>query len=58
VLETDTEATLSARVKEWERRMYPEAIQLVAQGRLEMKDEVSYLDGRPLNSPLVAGSGS
>jgi phosphoribosylglycinamide formyltransferase-1 len=58
VLETDTEATLSARVKEWERRMYPEAIQLVAQGRLEMKDEVSYLDGRPLSSPLIAGSGS
>lgn len=58
VLEDDTEATLSARVKEWERKMYPQAIELVAQGRLEMKDDKTYLDGLPLASPLGVGDGS
>jgi phosphoribosylglycinamide formyltransferase 1 len=37
VLETDTEETLSARILVEEHRIYPEAIQLFAQGRLTIE---------------------
>lgn len=53
VLASDNEETLSARVKEQERIMYPRAIKLVSQGRLEMKHGQAYLDGRPLSAPLA-----
>ena len=53
VLASDNEETLSARVKEQERIMYPRAIKLVSQGRLEMKHGQAYLDGRPLAAPLA-----
>ncbi len=37
VKEDDTEETLAARILEQEHRIYPEAIQLYAEGRLEIK---------------------
>jgi phosphoribosylglycinamide formyltransferase 1 len=36
VLDDDTEATLAARILEEEHRLYPEAIRLYAEGRLEV----------------------
>ena len=36
VLEGDTEETLSARILVEEHRLYPEAIRLFAEGRLEV----------------------
>ena len=38
VLEGDTEATLSARILAEEHRLYPEAVRLYAEGRLELRD--------------------
>ena len=38
VLEGDTEATLAARILVEEHRLYPEAIRLYAEDRLELKD--------------------
>ena len=38
VLEGDTEATLSARILAEEHRLYPEAVRLYAEGRLELHD--------------------
>jgi len=47
VLERDTEATLSARILAEEHRLYPEAIRLYAEDRLELKDRrVSVRAGR------------
>lgn len=37
VLQDDTEATLAARILEQEHKIYPEAIQLYAEGRLEVQ---------------------
>ncbi len=37
VLETDTDETLSTRILEHEHRIYPEAIQLYAEGRLRVE---------------------
>ncbi len=37
VLEEDTEETLAARILEYEHKIYPRAIQLYAQGRLEIQ---------------------
>jgi len=49
----DDEATLAARVLQQEHRIYPECIGLFAAGRLELRDGVVLLDGRPLREPLV-----
>ncbi|MFC2157712.1 phosphoribosylglycinamide formyltransferase [Acidobacteriota bacterium] len=38
VLQDDTEETLSARILKEEHRIYPEAVQLYFQGRLEVRD--------------------
>jgi phosphoribosylglycinamide formyltransferase-1 len=38
VLEGDTEASLSARILTEEHRLYPEAVRLYAEGRLELHD--------------------
>lgn len=40
VLEDDTEETLSARIQKEEHRVYPEAIRLFTQGRLEVNGRV------------------
>ena len=52
VLPGDTEATLSARVQQGEHRIYPQAIDWFARGRLLLKEGRAWLDGRPLDAPL------
>jgi phosphoribosylglycinamide formyltransferase-1 len=48
----DDEASLAARVLETEHRIYPECIRWFATGRLQWRDGVVLLDGRPLTSPV------
>jgi phosphoribosylglycinamide formyltransferase-1 len=48
----DTEESLSARVKACERKMYPAVLNMLAAGRLEMKDGKIWLDNQPLEKPL------
>jgi phosphoribosylglycinamide formyltransferase-1 len=52
VLPGDTENTLSARVQQAEHRIYPQAIDWFARGRLLLKDGRAWLDGKPLDTPL------
>jgi len=49
----DTEETLSARVQRQEHRIYPEAIDWFARGRLECREDRAWLDGQPLKSPVL-----
>jgi len=44
----DTEQVLAARVLEQEHRIYPLAIQLFAEGRVQLSGEAVILDGDPL----------
>jgi len=44
----DTEAGLAARVLEQEHRIYPLALKLVAQGRVQVKDGRCLIDGVPV----------
>jgi len=43
----DTEATLAARVLEVEHRIYPQALRLVAEGRVNIVDGKCLIDGSP-----------
>lgn len=52
VLPEDSEMTLSARVQQSEHRIYPQAIDWFARGRLLLKDGRAWLDGQPLDAPL------
>jgi phosphoribosylglycinamide formyltransferase-1 len=49
----DTEATLSARVLATEHVIYPKVIGWVAKGRLQWRNDRPWLDGRPLEQPIV-----
>jgi phosphoribosylglycinamide formyltransferase-1 len=49
----DTEATLAERVRQIEHRIYPQAVNWIAQGRLECREGQPWLDGAPLRSPVV-----
>jgi phosphoribosylglycinamide formyltransferase-1 len=53
VLPGDSEADLSARVQRQEHRIYPAAIEWFAQGRLELRDDRAWLDGRRLDEPVT-----
>lgn len=53
VLAGDTEASLSARVQRQEHRIYPQAIEWFAGGRLCLRDDRAWLDGRPLDTPIT-----
>jgi phosphoribosylglycinamide formyltransferase 1 len=53
VLPGDTIEALSARVQAQEHRIYPMTIAWLATGRLEWRDGAPWLDGRPLQSPVV-----
>jgi phosphoribosylglycinamide formyltransferase-1 len=53
VLPTDTEETLSARVQRQEHRIYPQAIDWFAQGRLTLQNDLVFLDGRALQTPIL-----
>ena len=50
----DTEDTLSARVQATEHTIYPRVIGWVANGRLAWRDDRPWLDGKPLDAPVVA----
>ena len=52
VLPGDSEKTLSARVQQAEHRIYPQAIDWFARGRLLLQDGRAWLDGKPLDAPL------
>ncbi len=47
VLPDDTEDKLGARVLEVEHRIYPEALRLVAEGRVQVVGNVCLVDGKP-----------
>jgi phosphoribosylglycinamide formyltransferase-1 len=49
----DTEATLAARVTATEHLIYPEALSWFALRRLAWHDGAAWLDGRPLEAPIV-----
>lgn len=48
----DTAQSLAARVLEREHRLYPFAVGLIADGRLELKEAGMVLDGQALRAPL------
>ena len=50
----DTEATLSARVQRQEHRIYSLAIDWLARGRLVLRDNHPWLDGKRLDEPVLA----
>lgn len=53
VLETDTPDDLAKRVLAVEHRIYPAAVAMIAEGRLQYRDEQVLLDGRLLQSPVI-----
>lgn len=53
VLPGDTETTLSARVQREEHRIYPEAVDWFARGRLAYRDGKAWLDGEALAGPVI-----
>lgn len=46
----DTETTLAARVLEVEHQIYPTALKLVAEGRVQIVDDRCLIDGEPANT--------
>lgn len=53
VLPGDSESTLSARVQQQEHRIYSQAIDWFARGRLQLREQRAWLDGRPLDAPVI-----
>jgi phosphoribosylglycinamide formyltransferase-1 len=49
----DTESSLSARVQRQEHRIYPQAIEWFARGRLQLHAAGARLDGKPLSAPVL-----
>jgi len=49
----DDPAALAARVLEMEHRIYPQAIQWIAEGRVTLEDHQLWLDGEPLSEPIT-----
>jgi phosphoribosylglycinamide formyltransferase-1 len=56
VLPGDDENTLAARVLREEHVIYPRCVGWFAAGRLALRDGVVWLDGKPLDSPVVLGN--
>jgi phosphoribosylglycinamide formyltransferase 1 len=54
----DTPETLSARVQVLEHKIYPQAIEWFATGRLKWTHGNIELDGQPLNQPVVIEEGA
>jgi phosphoribosylglycinamide formyltransferase-1 len=52
VLPGDSEQTLAARVLAREHRIYPKAVGLIADGRIQLNADQVLLDGRALAAPL------
>lgn len=53
VLPGDSESSLSARVQQQEHRIYSQAIDWFARGRLQLREHQVWLDGRPLAAPVI-----
>ena len=51
VLPEDTPAELAARVQIEEHRAYPLAVRWIAEGRIEMREDGAYKDGKRLETP-------
>lgn len=49
----DSENSLSARVQQQEHRIYPQAIEWFARGRLQLREHRAWFDGQPLATPLT-----
>lgn len=49
----DAEDTLSARVQATEHIIYPRVVGWIADGRLAWRDDRPWLDGKPLEAPVV-----
>jgi phosphoribosylglycinamide formyltransferase-1 len=49
----DSESSLSARVQQQEHRIYSQAIEWFARGRLQLREQRVWLDGRPLEAPVL-----
>lgn len=49
----DTETSLSARVQQQEHRIYPEVLGWLATGRLVLRDNRAWLDGKQLDAPRI-----
>ena len=49
----DTEHTVSARVQATEHIIYPRVVGWLADGRLAWRDDRPWLDGKPLEAPVV-----
>ncbi len=56
VLPGDDEDTLAARVLCEEHVIYPRSVGWFAAGRLALRDGVVWLDGKPLDSPVMLGN--
>src|SRR5688572_27924957 len=53
----DSESTLSARVQQQEYRIYSQAIDWFARGRLQLREQRAWLDGRALDAPVIELAG-
>lgn len=53
VFDDDTEDTLAARILEQEHRIYPQAIQFFAEGKLEVKGRKVIIKGHPRVGPAA-----
>lgn len=54
ILDGDDEALLAARVLEQEHRLLPQAVKLIAEGRVKMKDGITLLDNQPLTAAEIS----
>jgi phosphoribosylglycinamide formyltransferase-1 len=57
VFDDDTEETLSSRILKYEHQIYPRAIQLYAEGRLEVKGRRVFYKGTDTDRPIKEGWG-
>jgi phosphoribosylglycinamide formyltransferase-1 len=53
----DTEESLSARVQRLEHRIYPQVIEWIAHGRIGLRSDGLWFDGKPLPAPVMLESG-
>ncbi len=51
VIDGDTEETLAARTLEWENKLYPLAVRLVAEGRVRIEGHRTTIDWRGIEKP-------
>lgn len=53
VLTGDDEELLQQRVHKIEHIVYPEVVKWFAEGRLDNRDDIAYLDGKALTQPVI-----